>query len=57
MTPSWFQSRYLKEYTGQHSVERCDGTLFAGDNAEARLACSDHRPVWIAGRVPNKDDD
>jgi len=21
------------------------------------LACSDHRPVWIAVRVPNKDDD
>lgn len=52
-----FQRRFLTEYTGSHGVEAFDETLFGGDDARARTAVSDHRPVWILLEVPAKDDD
>jgi hypothetical protein len=52
-----FERRYVTEYDGVHGVEAFDETLFGGDAARARTAVSDHRPVWIVLRVPERDDD
>jgi len=52
-----FERRYVTEYEGVHGVEAFDETLFGGDAARARTAVSDHRPVWIVLRVPERDDD
>jgi len=52
-----FRRQYVTEYTGMHGVERFDETDFGGDDARARTAVSDHRPVWVLLRVPDQDDD
>jgi len=52
-----FQPVRLTEYTGAHGVTRFDETMFAGDKAAAKKACSDHRPVWVRLKVPAQDDD
>jgi endonuclease/exonuclease/phosphatase family metal-dependent hydrolase len=52
-----FERRHLKEYAGRHGVERFDESLFGGDDVSAGRACSDHRPVWLILRVPERDDD
>ena len=52
-----FERRFVTEYEGVHGVEAFDETLFGGDAAKARTAVSDHRPVWIVLRVPERDDD
>jgi len=52
-----FETHFLTEYTGAHGVTLFDQTMFGGDAAAARLAGSDHRPVWVQMRVPAGDDD
>jgi endonuclease/exonuclease/phosphatase family metal-dependent hydrolase len=45
------------EWTGEWETIRFDELLFDDDDAAARLAGSDHRPVWIRLVVPSADDD
>jgi hypothetical protein len=52
-----FQRQYLTEYTGRHGVDRFDERLFGDYDYVASKACSDHRPVWIVLRIPERDDD
>jgi hypothetical protein len=49
-----FETNFLTEYTGTHGVTLFDQTMFGGDTAAARLAGSDHRPVWIQMRVSGR---
>ncbi len=42
----WFQSKYLKEYTGICGIDHFDETDFGNDDAMASIVVSDHRPVW-----------
>jgi hypothetical protein len=42
-----FETNFLTEYTAAQGVTLFDQTLFGGDVAAARLAGSDHRPVWV----------
>ncbi len=42
----WFQSKYLKEYTGNSGIDHFDETDFGNDDAMASIVVSDHRPVW-----------
>lgn len=42
----WFQSKYLKEYTGNSGIDHFDETDFGNDDAMASIIVSDHRPVW-----------
>ena len=44
------------EYAGTHGVVLFDETVFGNDDDAAKLAGSDHRPVWIELSV-TKDDD
>jgi endonuclease/exonuclease/phosphatase family metal-dependent hydrolase len=52
----WFQSDYLREYTGVSGIDKFDETDF-GDNDElASLEVSDHRPVWAEFHTTMDDD-
>jgi endonuclease/exonuclease/phosphatase family metal-dependent hydrolase len=42
----WFQSKYVKAYTGVSGIDKFDETDFANNDKVASLAVSDHRPVW-----------
>ena len=42
----WFQTKYVKAYTGQKGIDKFDETDFANNDKAASLAVSDHRPVW-----------
>ena len=52
-----FETNFVTEHTGARGVTLFDQTLFGGDAAAARLAGSDHRPVWVQLRVPAGDDE
>jgi endonuclease/exonuclease/phosphatase family metal-dependent hydrolase len=52
-----FQTTRLKEYKGTHGVIKFDEDIFGNNDAQAALACSDHRPVWVKVIVPDADDD
>lgn len=52
-----FQSSYLSEYMGRHGVVTFDVDLFADNDDKAKEVCSDHRPVFIVLKVPDRDDD
>ena len=51
---SWDHTR---EWTGEYDTYAFDEELFGDDDTQAKLACSDHRPVWISLYVPEEDDD
>jgi endonuclease/exonuclease/phosphatase family metal-dependent hydrolase len=46
-----------REWTGEWETINYDEIYFDNDDAEARLAVSDHRPVWIRLVIPLEDDD
>lgn len=52
-----FQREFVTEFTGARGVDKFDETLFGRDVERARRVCSDHRPVWIRLRIPERDDD
>jgi endonuclease/exonuclease/phosphatase family metal-dependent hydrolase len=46
-----------KEWKEQFDAAPFDETDFGNDDTKARVAVSDHRPVWITLEVPASDDD
>ncbi len=52
----WFQSKYLKEYTGNCGIDHFDETDFGNDDAMASIIVSDHRPVWAEFDASIDDD-
>lgn len=53
----FFQSAYLKEYTGNCGIERFDETIFNNNDEMAKMVVSDHRPVWAEFNTNVVDDD
>lgn len=45
------------EWTGEYATIRFDELFFENNDAMARQAVSDHRPVWIRLMIPALDDD
>ena len=45
------------EWTGEYDTLAFDEVFFDNDDHAAKLAVSDHRPVWITLFVPDSDDD
>ena len=48
---------HTTEYAGQHGVVKFDEMMFDDDDSAAKIALSDHRPVWVELQVPAADDD
>lgn len=48
---------HTSEWTGEYFTSRFDEVVFDNDDDAAKLAVSDHRPVWITLFVPATDDD
>lgn len=48
---------FTREWTGEWETVRFDEELFGNDDRAARLAGSDHRPVWITLAKSETDDD
>jgi endonuclease/exonuclease/phosphatase family metal-dependent hydrolase len=46
-----------QEWTGEYETHPFDEEIFRGNDRAARLAGSDHRPIWITLYVPSVDDD
>ena len=46
-----------REWTGEYAVIAFDELFFDNNDALAKEAVSDHRPVWIRMRIPAQDDD
>ena len=53
----WFQRKHVKEYTGKSGVVKFDENIFMNDDRQARLAVSDHRPIWATFATTLPDDD
>ncbi len=53
----WFQKMHVTEYTGQSGINKFDEILFNNDDKKAKLAVSDHRPIWATFDVTGRDDD
>lgn len=53
----WFQSDYVREYNGTNGIDKFDETDFGNNDAAARMAISDHRPVWAEFSTRRQDDD
>jgi len=53
----WFQRSYVREYIGQSGVIRFDENIFQNNDHQAKLAVSDHRPIWARFSVSMADDD
>lgn len=53
----WFQSNYTKEYSGKSGINMFDETMFNNDDNKAKIAVSDHRPIWAIFKTTDKDDD
>lgn len=61
----WFDRDHTREYTNEHGIYDFDEGLFedpSGDSSDyreryARLAVSDHRPIWAEFRTDLTDDD
>lgn len=51
-----FRNENLTEFRERQGVVKFDETMFGGDDEAAKLAVSDHRPVW-AVFATDKDDD
>ena len=52
----WFQSKYVKEYTGVSGINRFDESDFGNNDEKASLIVSDHRPVWAEFNTTRDDD-
>lgn len=52
----WFETRHVREYTGQVGVWNFDETMFGNDDNRAKLAVSDHRPIWAVFSTVVDDD-
>lgn len=53
----WFQQQYVREYVEKSGVYKFDETVFNNNDSKARLAVSDHRPVWARFDTSRQDDD
>jgi endonuclease/exonuclease/phosphatase family metal-dependent hydrolase len=53
----WFQENYTKEFTGECDVYMFDEIVFQNDDKSAKLAVSDHRPIWAVFDIKEPDDD
>lgn len=53
----WFQQEYVREYAGESGVDKFDETMFNNNDSKARLAVSDHRPIWAEFDTGRPDDD
>lgn len=52
----WFETRHVREYTGMNGIWYFDETMFGNDDRKAKLAVSDHRPIWATFRTTTDDD-
>ncbi|MCB1318992.1 MAG: endonuclease/exonuclease/phosphatase family protein, partial [Leptospiraceae bacterium] len=52
----WFETRYVREYTGISGIWNFDETMFGNDDTRAKLAVSDHRPIWALFNTLEDDD-
>lgn len=52
----WFQTKYVKEYSGKKGINKFDEIDFGNDDKKASLAVSDHRPVWAEFETSADDD-
>ncbi len=53
----WFQNEYLTEYNQNSGIDMFDETMFNNDDTKAKLAVSDHRPIWAMFNITQEDDD
>ena len=53
----WFQEEYVREYADEFGIDRFDETMFSNDDHKAKLAVSDHRPIWAEFDTGKPDDD
>lgn len=53
----WFQAEYVKEYAGGSGINMFDEEVFGNNDNEAKLAVSDHRPIWAVFNTNLGDDD
>ncbi len=53
----WFQNEYLTEYNQSSGIDMLDETMFNNDDTKAKLAVSDHRPIWAVFNITREDDD
>ena len=53
----WFQRQFVREYTGMVGIDKFDETIFHNDDNRAKIAVSDHRPIWASFNVEQADDD
>jgi endonuclease/exonuclease/phosphatase family metal-dependent hydrolase len=51
-----FRKEPLTEFRERQGVVKFDETMFGGDDEAARLAVSDHRPVWAVFATDRDDD-
>ncbi len=51
----WFQSKYTKGYAGKLGIINFDETMFENDNRKAKIAVSDHRPIWAIFKTSGKN--
>ncbi len=52
----WFQTKYVKEWTGIKGIDKFDETQFVKNDKKASLAVSDHRPIWAIFDTAKDDD-
>lgn len=52
----WFETRHVREFTGKTGVWNFDETMFDNDDKQAKLAVSDHRPIWALFSTTTDDD-
>ena len=45
------------EYNQNSGIDMFDETMFNNDDTKAKLAVSDHRPIWAIFNITQKDDD
>ena len=52
----WFQSHFIREFTGRYGIIKFDEVLFGNDDKNASLMISDHRPLWAEFETSVDDD-
>ncbi len=53
----WFQKKYVKEFTGNAGIFKFDRVMFNNNIRSAKIAVSDHRPIWGEFSIVGTDDD
>ncbi len=53
----FFEKRYVREFDNKASVYAFDVDMFQRDYDKAKLAVSDHRPIWAVFKTTLPDDD